>query len=61
MVHNNVPYDFPEKNLALKCFPPVRLQYCLIINISGKNQIIFQFFYGVSHQTKAASETTTFG
>ena len=28
------------KNLVLKCFQPIRLQCSLIINISGKNQVI---------------------
>ena len=42
-----------RKNLVLKCFQPITLQYFLIIKISKKNQVIF---HGVGLQAKAASE-----
>ena len=46
----------PGKNLVLKCFQPIKLQYFLIINISGKSQVILVIFHGVGLQAKVASE-----
>ena len=47
-------------NVTASCAScPIGLQDSLIINISGKNQVVF--LHGVCHQAKVASETSTFG
>ena len=48
MVHSNVVYDYARTclgkicflSLALKLSQPIRMQYSLIINISGRNHLI---------------------
>ena len=71
MMHNSVLYD-PVKivclgkiwffSYGLKCSQLIRLQYYLIISISGRNQLIpLIFLHGIRHQVKLPSETTSFG
>ena len=71
-VYNSVLYDFVLYDSAkthawdfftyeLKCCQLIRLQYSLIINISGKNQSVENFLYLYNLQRKVTSKITTFG
>ena len=69
-VYNSVLYDFVLYDSAkthawdfftyeLKCCQLIRLQYSLIINISGKNQSVENFLYLYNLQRKVTSKITT--
>ena len=70
MVHNSVFYDsvkttclgkFLLFNYGRKCSQPTRLQYSLIINISGQESIdTLDFLQGDNHEEKVGSEIITF-
>ena len=70
--HNSAFYDVVETSClgkmwfffsyVLKCSQPIRLQFSLITNISGRKSVdIIDFLRGNNHQGEVGDETSAFG